>query len=149
MSIYTQEVNGRMLRQGQRNLRFESFGAAALAPGASAAAKPHFTPNVQHRNRYTLWIEITIPRVTLLSLTSNSMSMRTPLRLGQVSRQFARALPFRRPVGRRCQTTEATPAASNQSTIQRLWNSPVGVKTVHFWFDLCVSSRVRSRLTQC
>ncbi|KAL8914871.1 MAG: hypothetical protein Q9172_007003 [Xanthocarpia lactea] len=58
---------------------------------------------------------------------------RTTFRLSQFSRQFSRASPFRRPNGRRYQTTEATPTTPPQSTAQRLWNSPVGVKTVHFW----------------
>ncbi|KAL8721891.1 MAG: hypothetical protein Q9225_001527 [Loekoesia sp. 1 TL-2023] len=61
------------------------------------------------------------------------MSARTPVRLGQFSRHFARASPFRKPLGRRYQTTEATPTTPNQTTFQRLWNSPVGLKTVHFW----------------
>ncbi|KAL8998961.1 MAG: hypothetical protein Q9169_002067 [Polycauliona sp. 2 TL-2023] len=59
---------------------------------------------------------------------------RTTFRLSQFSRQFARASPFRKPYARRYQSTEANPTApSQQSTAQRLWNSPVGVKTVHFW----------------
>ncbi|KAL9032501.1 MAG: hypothetical protein Q9180_006463 [Flavoplaca navasiana] len=58
---------------------------------------------------------------------------RTTFRLSQFSRQFARASPFRRPYGRRYQSTEANPTAPPQSTVQRLWNSPVGLKTVHFW----------------
>ncbi|GIJ90137.1 hypothetical protein Asppvi_009088 [Aspergillus pseudoviridinutans] len=44
--------------------------------------------------------------------------------------------PFRRPgaQGRRFQTSDAGAAsAEQQSTFQRLWNSPVGIKTVHFW----------------
>jgi hypothetical protein len=44
--------------------------------------------------------------------------------------------PFRRPgaQGRRFQTSDAGAAsAQQQSTFQRLWNSPVGIKTVHFW----------------
>ncbi|KAJ5143336.1 uncharacterized protein N7515_002123 [Penicillium bovifimosum] len=42
--------------------------------------------------------------------------------------------PFRRPgaQGFRWQSTEAG-AGGQQSTFQRLWNSPIGVKTVHFW----------------
>lgn len=44
------------------------------------------------------------------------------------------ASPFRRQgaQGRRFQSSDAGPA-EQQSTFQRLWNSPVGVKTVHFW----------------
>ncbi|KAL4805891.1 UPF0041-domain-containing protein [Aspergillus unguis] len=34
--------------------------------------------------------------------------------------------------GRRWQST-AGDASEQQSTFQRMWNSPVGVKTVHFW----------------
>ncbi|KAL8732378.1 MAG: hypothetical protein Q9166_002776 [cf. Caloplaca sp. 2 TL-2023] len=58
---------------------------------------------------------------------------RAAFRLSQCSRQFPRASPFRRPLSRRFQTTEAAPTQPPQSTAQRLWNSPVGVKTVHFW----------------
>ncbi|OKL62767.1 hypothetical protein UA08_01321 [Talaromyces atroroseus] len=36
--------------------------------------------------------------------------------------------------GFRFQSTDASAAAAEQqSTFQKLWNSPVGVKTVHFW----------------
>ncbi|KAJ5242001.1 mitochondrial pyruvate carrier 2 [Penicillium citrinum] len=44
--------------------------------------------------------------------------------------------PFRRPGGQgwRFQSSDAgAAAAEQQSTFQRMWNSPVGVKTVHFW----------------
>ncbi|KAJ5698978.1 mitochondrial pyruvate carrier 2 [Penicillium macrosclerotiorum] len=44
--------------------------------------------------------------------------------------------PFRRPgaQGFRFQSSEAgAGAAEQQSAFQRMWNSPVGVKTVHFW----------------
>lgn len=43
--------------------------------------------------------------------------------------------PFRRQgaQGRRFQSSDAG-SAEQQSTFQRLWNSPVGVKTVHFWY---------------
>ncbi|KAG0157237.1 hypothetical protein PDIDSM_4422 [Penicillium digitatum] len=42
--------------------------------------------------------------------------------------------PFRRPgaQGFRWQSSEAG-AGEQQNAFQRLWNSPVGVKTVHFW----------------
>lgn len=41
---------------------------------------------------------------------------------------------FRRPgaQGFRFQSSEAG-SAEQQSTFQRMWNSPIGVKTVHFW----------------
>ncbi|EAU32537.1 hypothetical protein ATEG_07153 [Aspergillus terreus NIH2624] len=60
------------------------------------------------------------------------MSSRVGLRFFQNARAAFRnaSAPFRRPgaQGRRFQSTEA-PAAEQQSTFQRLWNSPVGVKT--------------------
>jgi len=44
--------------------------------------------------------------------------------------------PFRRPSaqGFRFQSSDAgAGAAEHQNPFQRLWNSPVGLKTVHFW----------------
>ncbi|KAK6952520.1 hypothetical protein Daesc_007060 [Daldinia eschscholtzii] len=35
--------------------------------------------------------------------------------------------------GRRFASTATTGEAASQSWIQRMWNSPVGLKTVHFW----------------
>ncbi|RAH42864.1 mitochondrial pyruvate carrier family protein [Aspergillus aculeatinus CBS 121060] len=64
------------------------------------------------------------------------MSSRVGLRFFQNSRAAFRNAygPFRRPgaQGFRFQSSDAA-AAEQQSTFQRLWNSPVGVKTVHFW----------------
>lgn len=45
---------------------------------------------------------------------------------------------FARHTGRRFQSTEsaaaeAAAAGAKQSFLQRSWNSPIGVKTVHFW----------------
>ncbi|KAL2050372.1 hypothetical protein ABVK25_009344 [Lepraria finkii] len=60
------------------------------------------------------------------------MSSRAGLRFLQSSR-FARA-SFKKNIGRRYQTADATAAPTpQQSTFQKLWNSPIGVKTVHFW----------------
>ncbi|RAK96864.1 mitochondrial pyruvate carrier family protein [Aspergillus ibericus CBS 121593] len=63
-------------------------------------------------------------------------SSRIGLRFFQNSRAAFRNAygPFRRPgaQGFRFQSSDAA-AAEQQSTFQRLWNSPVGVKTVHFW----------------
>ncbi|KAL4782719.1 hypothetical protein BJX76DRAFT_332020 [Aspergillus varians] len=60
-------------------------------------------------------------------------SSRIGLRFFQNSRAAFREA-FRRPgaQGRRFQTSDAA-SAQQQSTFQRLWNSPIGVKTVHFW----------------
>lgn len=60
-----------------------------------------------------------------------NMSSRAGLRLHQFSK-FTRA-SLRKPIGQRSQTTDAA-AAPSQSNFQRLWNSPIGVKTVHFWY---------------
>lgn len=35
--------------------------------------------------------------------------------------------------GRRYQSTSAAGEAATQSWLTRMWNSPVGIKTVHFW----------------
>lgn len=42
---------------------------------------------------------------------------------------------FQRYAQRRAQSTatSAPDAAANQSGFQKLWNSPIGPKTVHFW----------------
>ncbi|KAL2820092.1 hypothetical protein BJX63DRAFT_381286 [Aspergillus granulosus] len=58
---------------------------------------------------------------------------RIGLRFFQNSRAAFRGA-FRRSgaQGRRFQSSDAA-AAEQQSTFQRLWNSPVGLKTVHFW----------------
>ena len=60
-------------------------------------------------------------------------SPRVGLRFLQSSR-FTRAY-FKKLIGRRYQTADATAAApTSQGTFARLWNSPIGVKTVHFWY---------------
>lgn len=35
--------------------------------------------------------------------------------------------------GRRFASTATTGEATSQSWLQRMWNSPIGLKTVHFW----------------
>lgn len=51
---------------------------------------------------------------------------------------------FRRSAGRRWQSSDAgtgtggaggTSGAPHESWFQKAWNSPVGVKTVHFWYS--------------
>ena len=60
-------------------------------------------------------------------------SSRIGLRFLQSSR-FTRAY-IKKPIGRRYQTADATAAApTNQGAFARMWNSPIGVKTVHFWY---------------
>ncbi|PGH10550.1 hypothetical protein AJ80_07496 [Polytolypa hystricis UAMH7299] len=68
------------------------------------------------------------------------MTSRVGLRFLQNSRAaFQRfTSPFRTPGGRnlRYQSTEAGSSSSTaqpQSFLQRSWNSPIGLKTVHFW----------------
>ena len=63
------------------------------------------------------------------------MSSRAGLRLFPHFARTARAAPFRKPPGGRLQSTDAT-AAPTQGTFRRIWNSPVGVKTVHFWYEI-------------
>lgn len=59
------------------------------------------------------------------------MSQRAGLRLFQGLRQAKVA--HGRTIGSRYQATSAAPTGP-QTLAQRLWNSPVGVKTVHFWY---------------
>ena len=64
---------------------------------------------------------------------------RVGLRFFQNTRAAFRnaSAPFRRPgaQGFRFQSSEAGEAAQQQqSYFQRMWNSPVGFKTVHFWY---------------
>ena len=60
-----------------------------------------------------------------------NMSSRAGLRFFE-SASFSRAFT-KKSLGRRYQTANATTAAPTEGLVQRLWNSPVGVKTVHFW----------------
>ncbi|KAF2499407.1 UPF0041-domain-containing protein [Lophium mytilinum] len=56
------------------------------------------------------------------------MSARPSYRLFQASRTF-----FRQPLLRRRINTAAQPEAPAQTGFAKVWNSPVGPKTVHFW----------------
>ncbi|KAI4865214.1 UPF0041-domain-containing protein [Hypoxylon rubiginosum] len=40
---------------------------------------------------------------------------------------------FSRQTGRRFASTTATGEAASQTWFKRMWNSPIGLKTVHFW----------------
>ncbi|BDD61665.1 hypothetical protein MPDQ_001448 [Monascus purpureus] len=61
-------------------------------------------------------------------------SSRIGLRFFQNSRAaFRNAFRQSGAQARRFQSTDAGATAEQQSTFQRLWNSPVGIKTVHFW----------------
>lgn len=57
----------------------------------------------------------------------------------QTRQAFSRASPFRsaharQQWGRRWQSSTADGAAAQQASwFQRMWDSPVGFKTVHFW----------------
>ncbi|KAI9817467.1 MAG: hypothetical protein M1827_001077 [Pycnora praestabilis] len=64
------------------------------------------------------------------------MSARSTLRLFQATSRRFGASSLKQPLGRRFAATDATaaaPGAPTQGTFARLWNSPIGVKTVHFW----------------
>jgi len=75
----------------------------------------------------------------LVIFTSNTrkMSQRIGLRLLRASQSPALRTSFRQPLLRRNVQTAGVPTvdapATNQSALQKLWNSPVGPKTVHFW----------------
>ena len=73
------------------------------------------------------------------------MASRVGFRLSSQFARAARTSTFRKPLGRRFQTTD-TSTAPSQSTFQRVWNSPVGVKTVHFWYDYIISGRRQAQL---
>ncbi|KAI9804985.1 MAG: hypothetical protein M1833_006288 [Piccolia ochrophora] len=53
--------------------------------------------------------------------------------LTRVLRPSPRLSLRRSPFQRRWQATDASTPPQPQSLAQRMWNSPVGVKTVHFW----------------
>ncbi|MCJ1374346.1 hypothetical protein MMC20_005578 [Loxospora ochrophaea] len=66
------------------------------------------------------------------------MSSRTGLRLWQSSR--ALRTPLRMNAGRSFQSTDAAPPQPAHGLLSKLWNSPVGVKTVHFWAPVMKAS---------
>lgn len=41
---------------------------------------------------------------------------------------------FRQNASKRFQSTAAPEGAAQESFFKRMWNSPVGFKTVHFWY---------------
>ncbi|KAI9670929.1 MAG: hypothetical protein M1817_003814 [Caeruleum heppii] len=67
-----------------------------------------------------------------LGLLSATSPLRNPVFILRRAPQHIRNTPVR--ISRRAQSTDASAAAGPaQSTLSRLWNSPIGVKTVHFW----------------
>lgn len=68
--------------------------------------------------------------------TIANMSHRAGLRAFQASLRQVNA-QFRQRIQQRAQTTAANPAVGaapvQESWFQRMWNSPIGLKTVHFW----------------
>lgn len=56
----------------------------------------------------------------------------TPFFTAQTSRATFRQ------AGRRFQST-AAPGAAQESWVKKMWDSPVGLKTVHFWYALSLS----------
>ena len=67
--------------------------------------------------------------------TSNAFRASRPLFNAQARAAFSRSSPFRanfqQAYGRRFNSTTAQ--ASKESLFKRMWDSPVGFKTVHFW----------------
>lgn len=95
-----------------------------------------------HRCRATLPSYQTITHLPHLNHHISSLSTMSSSRVGLRFFENYRAAfrnasaPFRRQgfQGRRFQSSDAGAASQQQqSTFQRLWNSPVGLKTVHFW----------------
>ena len=78
------------------------------------------------------------------------MSSKAGLRLFQTPR-FTRIFQNRRLFNKRWQTTDAAAAAEQppppQGAFQRLWNSPVGIKTVHFWYVILIAFADEPQLT--
>lgn len=58
------------------------------------------------------------------------MSFRPGSRIFSAFRPF-----FRQPLHRRGVNTAAGAEEAGQSKFGKFWNSPVGPKTVHFWYD--------------
>ncbi|KAF2083162.1 UPF0041-domain-containing protein [Saccharata proteae CBS 121410] len=62
------------------------------------------------------------------------MSFRPTTRVLTSARAAVRASPLRQTFARRVNTAaEATVEQPKPNALQRLWNSPIGPKTVHFW----------------
>ncbi|EON66423.1 hypothetical protein W97_05520 [Coniosporium apollinis CBS 100218] len=62
------------------------------------------------------------------------MAPKSPFRAFQLTSRTLRQSLFRQPVRRRITTAETTvEPPSNLNAFQRLWRSPIGPKTVHFW----------------
>ncbi|EOD44807.1 putative upf0041 domain protein [Neofusicoccum parvum] len=60
-------------------------------------------------------------------------AFRPTTRILNFSRNLLRSPAFRQAPQRRLQSTAADANAAPQSAFAKLWNSPVGPKTVHFW----------------
>jgi hypothetical protein len=86
-----------------------------------------------------------LERTSRRSSTSARMSARFGMRFAQGARQpfTSRTHSHFRQVFKRWQGTAANPAVegapAQQSLFQRLWTSEVGIKTVHFWYELHVA----------
>ncbi|KAI0173655.1 UPF0041-domain-containing protein [Hypoxylon sp. FL1284] len=63
--------------------------------------------------------------------TTTILRAARPVFQQSASRAFRTNFP--RQTGRRFASSTTTPEAASQSWFQRMWNSPVGLKTVHFW----------------
>lgn len=74
------------------------------------------------------------PRSPLLRQTAAMSAFRPTTRILNFSRNLLRSPAFRQAPQRRLQSTAADANAAPQSAFAKLWNSPVGPKTVHFWY---------------
>ena len=106
-------------------------------------------PSSTHHCSY-LPFTIALFRITSGHREGFAMSSRAGLRFLQSSRLPLRSVPRKQPFGRRFQSSTAGEAPAqaaaheaaekvtppSQNVLQRLWYSPVGMKTVHFWWVL-------------
>lgn len=69
-----------------------------------------------------------------MSSTASASVLRASRPLFRSSANFARGPAFRQNAGRRWQSTAGTTdGAAQPSWFKRMWDSPIGLKTVHFW----------------
>lgn len=140
------------IREGLGKLLFKILSVLKLAFNIACLRAP-VTLSSTHRFRYVAEVLSSLihPHHLLPPPTGPSFHTIMSARLRQFSRRstIARplpAFPFRRPFnagrGRRFQSkiAEASTAAQ-QSFFQRMWNSPVGLKTVHFWLVFLSKSK--------
>lgn len=115
------------------NLNAALWVRVLLAPHLRRNSAMTYTWVVSTFQHFHISCRTLVSRLVCFSSISSVAIM--SLRLGLRQLQFARLGrgQIRANVPRRYQVTDATAGAPAQTLVQRLWHSPVGVKTVHFW----------------